>query len=347
MAEEFLQSTTRRVPLKAYLASDHVSDATGKTIAITISKNGAAFGNPNAGATNATSIGNGWYYVDLDTTDTATLGPLLVRGTEGTIDNIELSAQVVKATNRGATALPDTACTTNASLVTSGTGTSQISVSSGQVIIQSGTGTGQIKLSGGYVAPNWGDVGGASASLTLTNTTIGRAVNLTNAPTSGDFTATMKTSIGTAVAASAVASVTDKTGFKLASDGLDSISTITLTSLVVTDIIVANSTSFGDLSAQSLSVIGATSLTGVVTASNVGNSIRGIVLSSSALDAIEIESGVTLPQAIAMIGAEAVGRLTGAPLGPLTFYAMDNPMVERIYAVVSADGRTSVTLTLP
>jgi hypothetical protein len=34
------------------------------------------------------------------------------------------------------------------------------------------------------------------------------ATNLTNAPTAGDFTATMKTSIGTAVAASAVASVT-------------------------------------------------------------------------------------------------------------------------------------------
>lgn len=38
------------------------------------------------------------------------------------------------------------------------------------------------------------------------------ATNLTNAPTSGDFTATMKTSIGTAVAASAVASVTGNVG---------------------------------------------------------------------------------------------------------------------------------------
>lgn len=36
--------------------------------------------------------------------------------------------------------------------------------------------------------------------------------NLTNAPTAGDFTATMKTSIGTAVAASAVASVTGNVG---------------------------------------------------------------------------------------------------------------------------------------
>lgn len=42
--------------------------------------------------------------------------------------------------------------------------------------------------------------------------TITTVTNLTNAPTAGDFTATMKTSIGTAVAASAVASVTGNVG---------------------------------------------------------------------------------------------------------------------------------------
>jgi hypothetical protein len=58
--------------------------------------------------------------------------------------------------------------------------------------------------------------------------------NLTNAPTSGDLTSTMKTSITTAVDAAsgmvcasvsgAVGSVTSKTGFKLAADGLDAVS---------------------------------------------------------------------------------------------------------------------------
>lgn len=47
--------------------------------------------------------------------------------------------------------------------------------------------------------------GGAVSTVTTTT-------NLTNAPTLGDFTATMKTSIGTAVAASAVASVTGNVG---------------------------------------------------------------------------------------------------------------------------------------
>lgn len=88
------QSVAKRVPLKAFLSSDHISPGTGLTIAVVISKNGAAFGNPNAGATNATSIGNGWYYVDLDTTDTGTVGPLIVRGTEGTIDPSEIAFSV-------------------------------------------------------------------------------------------------------------------------------------------------------------------------------------------------------------------------------------------------------------
>ena len=46
----------------------------------------------------------------------------------------------------------------------------------------------------------------------ITAGTITTVTNLTNAPTSGDFTSTMKTSIGTAVAASAVASVTGNVG---------------------------------------------------------------------------------------------------------------------------------------
>jgi hypothetical protein len=66
-----------------------VSAATGKTIAIVLSKNGGAFANPSVGATNATEIAAGWYYVDLSTTDTNTLGPLIVRGTAAGMDDAE------------------------------------------------------------------------------------------------------------------------------------------------------------------------------------------------------------------------------------------------------------------
>lgn len=58
------------------------------------------------------------------------------------------------AVHGGMSALPNTACTTNASLLTSGTGTAQISVSSGQVILQTGTGTGQLDFTSGVVKAN-------------------------------------------------------------------------------------------------------------------------------------------------------------------------------------------------
>ena len=81
-------ATSLLVVFRAYLASDHTTPATGKTIAITISKNGGAFGNPNAGATNATEISSGFYKVTLDTTDTGTAGPLAVRGAVATVDDV-------------------------------------------------------------------------------------------------------------------------------------------------------------------------------------------------------------------------------------------------------------------
>jgi hypothetical protein len=105
MTERIPQSTAKTVVFKAYLSSDHVSEATSKTIAITISKNGGAFGNPNAGATNATEISSGWYKVALDTTDTGTLGPLAIRGAVATIDDVGVLIEVVSATTGGYTNL--------------------------------------------------------------------------------------------------------------------------------------------------------------------------------------------------------------------------------------------------
>jgi hypothetical protein len=111
------QSTSFVAVFKAYLSSDHVTEATGKTIAITISKAGGAFGNPNAGATNATEISSGWYKVTLDTTDTATLGILALRGAAATIDDIGDRFFVVSASTGGLTNL-DAAISTR--LATSG-----------------------------------------------------------------------------------------------------------------------------------------------------------------------------------------------------------------------------------
>ena len=124
--ERIPQSATIRVALKAYLSTDHVSMATGKTIAVVISKNAAAFGNPSAGATNATEIANGWYYVDLSTTDTGTTGPLIVRGTATGVDDVEIGYDVVNAHNAGFDGIPGVAAEGAGGLYTRGTGAGQI-----------------------------------------------------------------------------------------------------------------------------------------------------------------------------------------------------------------------------
>ena len=48
------------------------------------------------------------------------------------------------------------------------------------VLLSSGTGTGQVKLSSGYVAPNWGDVGNKNTANVLTNTTISNTQDITD-----------------------------------------------------------------------------------------------------------------------------------------------------------------------
>jgi len=231
------QSTSLVVVLKAYLSSDHVSAATGKTIAITISKNGGAFGNPNAGATNATEIASGWYKVTLDTTDTATLGPLVVRGTATATDDAETIYTVVKATNGGLTGIADavagasggvaivgsamTLAADQAVNVTKWSGTAVATPDTAgypKVTIKSGAGTGEVNLSSGAV-PVTGDLTAtmktsvttaataATPTVTLASVTHTGAViptvttttNLTNAPTAGDLTAAMKASVTAAV----------------------------------------------------------------------------------------------------------------------------------------------------
>lgn len=90
------QSVAATVVGRGYLSSDHLSTATGLDPAIMISKNGGNFANPAAGASVMTEIeATGWYTFALGTDDTDTLGPLIIRGTHATMDNIEVVYQVV------------------------------------------------------------------------------------------------------------------------------------------------------------------------------------------------------------------------------------------------------------
>ncbi len=98
------QSTSRVVMLKLFLTGTTTA-ATGKTLAIVLSKAGGSFANPNAGAVNATEITNGWYKFTADTTDTGTLGDLVVRGTASGCDDSERIFGVVSAVNGGLTGI--------------------------------------------------------------------------------------------------------------------------------------------------------------------------------------------------------------------------------------------------
>lgn len=60
-----------------------------------------------------------------------------------------------------------------------GSGTAQTARDIGaSVLLSSGTGTGQVKLSSGYVAPNWGDVGNPTTTVGLSGTTIKTATDV-------------------------------------------------------------------------------------------------------------------------------------------------------------------------
>lgn len=106
------KATAFTVCIPMYLSSDHVTPATGKTCAVVISKAGGAFGNPSAGASNATEIANGWYFYALSTTDTGTIGDLIVRFTEASSDPGQRILPVVNANTGGLASLPDAAFNT-------------------------------------------------------------------------------------------------------------------------------------------------------------------------------------------------------------------------------------------
>lgn len=78
------------------LSSDHITGATGITLTVTISKNGAAFGSPSGAVT---EIGSGWYKIAGNTTDSNTAGPIAVHATGAACDPFDgVMAQIVDPT---------------------------------------------------------------------------------------------------------------------------------------------------------------------------------------------------------------------------------------------------------
>lgn len=57
---------------------DYVTGSTGKTLSVTVSKNGGAFA---AADNSVTEVGSGWYKITLSTDETDTAGDLVIRST--------------------------------------------------------------------------------------------------------------------------------------------------------------------------------------------------------------------------------------------------------------------------
>ncbi len=71
------------------------------------------------------------------------------------------------------------------------------------------------------------------------------------------------------------------------------------------------------------------------------------ILASDALSTVVVESGVTLPQAIAIIGSKLAGKRSGMATSTNTYKGLDNTTT-RIVETTDSDGNaTAVTLTLP
>jgi hypothetical protein len=70
-----------------------------------------------------------------------------------------------------------------------GSGTAQTARDMGaSVLLSNGTGTGQVKLSSGYVAPNWADVGSPTTTLNLSGTTLKAVTDAVTVGTNNDKT---------------------------------------------------------------------------------------------------------------------------------------------------------------
>lgn len=271
MTQRIPQSTTKLVLFKAFLASDHTTEATGKTIAITISKNGGAFGNPNAGATNATGISSGWYSVSLDTTDTNTLGPLAIRGAEGTIDDVGILIEVVSATSGGYTNL-DAAISSRMATYTQPTGFLAATFPSGTIANT----TNITSITGNITGNLTGSVGSVTGA-------VGSVTGLTVS----NLDATIS---------SRMASYTQPTGFLAATfPGGTIANTTNITAGTITTVSGNVNGSVGSVTGAVGSVTGSVgSVTGAVgsVTGNVGGNVTGTIGGLAAAAATDVEDAV-------------------------------------------------------
>lgn len=301
MPERIPQSVAKRVVFRAIGSSDHITPNASATIAITISKNGGAFGNPAAGATNATAITSGFYYFDLGTGDTGTAGPLAWRGAGTGVDDVGDVFEVVNATNAGFSALPNVAAGSNGgvplvgsqvpnanagatgglplSVDTSGrvdvlkiNGTSQTARDIGaSVLLSAGTGTGQLDFTSGVVKANVTQFGGS-------NGTFASGIPSVNASQFGGAAVTATTSV-TIPASSTLATTTGAVGSVTGNVGGNVTGS-------VGSVVGAVGSVTGNVGGNLSGSVGSIATGGIVAASFAADAIDAVALAATAVNEI-------------------------------------------------------------
>ncbi len=165
------QSTTASILVGPVLDSTGASYTSAVIADFNITKNGTSAA--MAATATATHDHNGMYVIALTTGNTDTLGRVDISLNKATYAMSVFRYEVLTASTFDA-------IVTNAATAAGGlcdiqrmAGTVLTGRDIGtSVLLSSGTGTGQIKISSGYVAPDWGDVGNKTTTVALTGTTI-------------------------------------------------------------------------------------------------------------------------------------------------------------------------------
>lgn len=164
-----VQQSSTSYPLVFLLISstDHISPVTGATPTVVISKGGGAFAAPSGAVT---EIGDGWYHVAGNATDTGSLGPLILHATATGADPTDMLFAVVavnpqSGTNYGLSALPAANPGALGGLPTAN--------AAGNVGADLRTILGTASAgAAGFVGIDWAHVNSPTTAVALSNTTI-------------------------------------------------------------------------------------------------------------------------------------------------------------------------------
>lgn len=191
----------------ASLACYYRKGATGTATALTLATQtvGGAHSDGGFVEVQATNM-KGIYRLDLSDTMVATAGWVTVYLYGATnMAPVAMELEIVAydpfdTVRLGLTAIPSVVTGNAGAIITSGTGTAQLSVSGGTAKADVDTiKTNPVVNAGTVTFPTTATL---ASTTNITAGTITTVTNLTNAPTSGDLTATMKTSVTTACTAS-------------------------------------------------------------------------------------------------------------------------------------------------